>query len=383
MEFKLAPARTRRDSRELSFKFGIEEEYFLCEESSLQPAMRTPDDLFTYRNPQNGTRINREMLQAQVEVATRPHVSSRAAREDLKTLRGTAAEAAAQHGLSIIAAGTHPTANWRESVHSPKERYRELMESLQIVGRRNMLCGMHVHVELPDPDSRIDVMTRMLPYVPLLLALSTSSPCWHGECTGLKGYRLTAYDELPRTGMPELFRTFEEYEAYVAALTACGAIPDASYVWWSVRPSHKYPTLELRAPDSCTRLDDAVAVAALYRCLVRHLYLNTEVNADLDAVDRAIAVENKWRAQHLGVQASFVSPAGAVSVREMLDAVLQQVGPDAETMNCLDEVWDCCRIVSDGSSADEQLRRLGDHAADGAEMFRPMLQWLARTTVGQ
>src|SRR5690349_22279260 len=114
--------------------------------------------------------------------------------------------------------------------------------------------------------------------------------------------------------MPELFRTFQEYEAYLAALVASGAIPDASYVWWSVRPSHKYPTLELRAPDSCTRLDDVVAIAALYRCLVRHLYFNSEVNADLDAVDRAIALENKWRAQHLGVEASFVSPGGAISV---------------------------------------------------------------------
>jgi glutamate---cysteine ligase / carboxylate-amine ligase len=383
MEFKIAPARGQRRSRDLSFDFGIEEEYFLCEEASLQPAMRTPDDLFTYRSPQNGAGVNREMLQAQIEVATRPHDSCRAAREDLITLRGTAAEAAAQYGLCIIASGTHPTADWRESVQSPKERYRELMKGLQIVGRRNMLCGMHVHVELPGADSRVDVMTRILPYVPLLVALSTSSPYWHGEGTGLKGYRLAAYDELPRTGMPELFRTFQEYEAYLAALVASGAIPDASYVWWSVRPSHKYPTLELRAPDSCTRLDDVVAIAALYRCLVRHLYFNSEVNADLDAVDRAIALENKWRAQHLGVEASFVSPGGAISVLEMLDGVLRQVGPDAETMNCVEEVFDCYRIISDGSSADEQLRRFRHDAADGAGMFRPVLEWLARTTVRQ
>jgi glutamate---cysteine ligase / carboxylate-amine ligase len=381
MEFKVIPARTIRRSRDFSFNFGIEEEYFLCNEGSLQPAMRTPDELFAHRSARTGTGLNREMLQAQIEVTTRPHTNCQHARDELIALRATAAEAAAEHGLTIIGAGTHPTANWRESVHSPKERYRELMDGLQIVGRRNMLCGMHVHVELPDADSRIDVMTRMLPYLPLILALSTSSPFWHAECTGLKGYRLTAYDELPRTGMPELFRTSDEYEAYVAALTASGAIPDASHVWWSIRPSHKYPTLELRAPDCCTRLDHALAIAALYRCLVRHLYLNAEVNADLDAVDRAITVENKWRAQRFGVEASFVSPAGAIKVSDMLDAVIEQVASDAETMNCLEDVLDCRSIVTQGSSADEQLRRVRDDATDSLEMFRPVLQWLARTTL--
>jgi glutamate---cysteine ligase / carboxylate-amine ligase len=121
--------------------------------------------------------------------------------------------AAGEHGLAVLASGTHPSADWREALHGPKDRYLELMHELQMVGRRNMLCGMHVHVEVADLDTRIEVMNRMIPYVPLLLALSTSSPSWRGQSTGLKGYRLTAYDELPRTGLPELFSAIDDRDA--------------------------------------------------------------------------------------------------------------------------------------------------------------------------
>ena len=134
-------------------------------------------------------------------------------------------------------------------MQSPKDRYTQVMDDLQMIGQRNMLCGMHVHVELPEPRRRVDVMSRMLPYVPLFIALSASSPFWQGRTTGLKGYRLAAYDELPRTGLPELFRTEADYDTYVDAMVRSGAIKDSSHLWWAVRPSLNYPTLELRAPD--------------------------------------------------------------------------------------------------------------------------------------
>ncbi len=176
MEFELKPRRIARVSPLGSFQFGIEEEYFLCDGATLQPAMSTPETLFAHGDAGTGARLNREMLQAQAEVATHPHTGCRSARDELIQLRHVAAEAAAKHGLAILASGTHPTADWRQAVHSPKQRYDELMQGLQMVGQRNMLCGMHVHVQVPDPDTRIDVMARMIPYVPLLLALSTSSP---------------------------------------------------------------------------------------------------------------------------------------------------------------------------------------------------------------
>src|SRR5919106_5205653 len=150
---------------------------------------------------------------------------------------------------------------------------------------------MTVQLKIPAPDARVDLMYRMLPYLPLFLALSTSSPFWQSRRTGLKGYRLAAYDELPRTGVPELFRTRQDFDAYVAALVRAGVIEDSSYVWWAIRPSLLNPTLELRAPDSCTLVEDSIAIAALYRTLARHLFFNRQHNADLNAVSRAIVVE--------------------------------------------------------------------------------------------
>jgi carboxylate-amine ligase len=350
------------------FQFGIEEEYFLSDAQSLQVPSETPDALFKTADFGTSGHIGREFLQAQIEVATEPHCHAADSRQELLRLRQNAAAAAAQHGLAILACGTHPQAFWRESVRSPKDRYAKVMDDLQMIGQRNMLCGMHVHVEFPDPSRRVDVMSRMLPYLPLFIALATSSPFWQGRDTGLKGYRLAAYDELPRTGLPELFRTNAEYDAYVAAMVASGAMEDASHLWWAIRPSLKYPTLELRAPDCCTRLDDTVAIAALYRSLARFLYAHPDHNAGLNVVDRALAVENKWRAQRYGAQGSFVTRSGSAAVGEMLNRALELVAADADALGCTDEVEHCRTIVAEGTSADAQLRIFTENKHEGAEI---------------
>ncbi|MGA7432727.1 MAG: YbdK family carboxylate-amine ligase, partial [Xanthobacteraceae bacterium] len=201
------------------FKFGVEEEYFLSDAKTFDVPAETPDELFETADFGISGRIEREFLQAQIEVATEPHCRVGDARVELLRLRQNAAAAAAEHGLVVLACGTHPLAHWRQSVQSPKDRYSHVMDVLQMIGQRNMLCGMHVHVEFPDPRRRVDVMARILPYLPLFIALSASSPFWQGHATGLKAYRLAAYDELPRTGLPELFANNTEYDAYVAALT--------------------------------------------------------------------------------------------------------------------------------------------------------------------
>ena len=225
-----------------TFKFGIEEEFFLVDADTKSAARAMPAAFLRAAKAATGGQVSGELLQAQVEIATLPHTDMATAREELRFLRQTAAKVAAEHGLAILAAGTHPTAVWRDMQQTESERYDAVMHDLQMIGQRNMLCGMHVHVELPDPDDRVDLMTRMLPYLPLFVALATSSPFWSSRPTGLKGYRLAAYDELPRTGVPELFRTKEEFDAYVAALVRSGVMEDASYVWWrsvprsSIRP---------------------------------------------------------------------------------------------------------------------------------------------------
>jgi carboxylate-amine ligase len=315
-----------------TFAFGIEEEYFLIDAETKLVASDVPPEFFEAAKAATEGRISTEFLQPQIEVISSPHVDMGEARRELRHLRRTVSEVAAEHGLAILASGTHPTAHWRQALQTSKQRYDTVMHDLQMIGQRDLLCGLHVHVELPDPDERIGVMCRMLPYLPLFVALSTSSPFWQERQTGLKGYRLAAYDELPRTGVPELFRTQEEFDSYVAALVRAGVIEDASYIWWAIRPSLNNPTLELRAPDSCTLVEDAIAVAALYRTLTRHLFVNRWRNSKLDAVARAVVVENKWRAQRYGVHGTFVTDEGAVTVGDMLERAIADTASDASEL---------------------------------------------------
>jgi len=359
------------------YSFGIEEEYFLADRKTLDVATQTPNDLFEAASWSTGGQAMREMLQAQLEVATNVHIHANDAREELKFLRREVAAVAAQYGFAIMACGTHPTASWRYSQPSPKPRYEDMIEDLRALGHRNMLCGMHVHVQLPDPERRFTLMRAMIPYLPLFIALSTSSPFWHANETGLKGYRLAAYDELPRTGLPELFGSRSEYEEYVAALVRSGVMPDESYVWWGMRPSSRHPTLELRAPDVCTRVDDAVAIASLYRTLSRYLYERPHLSEQVTNVDRAIAVENKWRAQRYGTNCIFATRDGPVEIRQMLSALLDDLSADAAALAVQRELEECKKILERGNSADAQLRVYRNSGRNLGEVNR----WIAQATV--
>jgi carboxylate-amine ligase len=366
-----------------AYSFGIEEEYFLVDARTKFVTRAMPEMFLKAAKDATNDQVAGEFLQSQVEVRTLPHNDIRTARAELRHLRQTLAKIAADHGLAILAAGTHPTADWGKAQQSDGERYDTVMDDLQMIGRRNMLCGLHVHVELPDPDDRVDVMTRMLPYLPLFIALATSSPFWRSRPTGLKGYRLAAYDELPRTGVPELFRSKDEFDAYVAALVQAGVMEDSSYVWWSMRPSLNHPTLELRAPDCPTLVDDSIAIAALYRSLMRRLVRNPEINRDIDAVGRAIVVENKWRAQRYGVRGTLVGDRGALSVADFVEQVLDETAADAEALGCLSEMQRCRTIVGAGTSADAQMAVYEAHGKteDRASALSAVTDWLALATL--
>jgi glutamate---cysteine ligase / carboxylate-amine ligase len=368
-----------------AYTVGIEEEYFLVDAETKTVAAERPEAFFAAAKAALGAQLRGELLQSQIEVSTEPHHDMATAATELRHLRATIGTIAAEHGLAILAAGTHPTAVWECALQSPAIRYDAVMDDLQMLGQRNMLCGLHVHVELPQGEDRVDVMCRMLPYLPLFVALATSSPFWRSRPTGLKGYRLAAYDELPRTGVPELFRKSEEFEAYIAALTRAGIIDDASYVWWALRPSLQHPTLELRAPDCCTFVDDSIAIAALYRSLARRLCRNPWLNSGMSAVARAIVVENKWRAQRYGVNGTFANPdgSGAVTVAEMLEQVLADVAPDAEELGCTRHLARCRAIVGAGTSADAQLAVFEAHEKNESRerALDAVNDWLAAATL--
>jgi carboxylate-amine ligase len=365
------------------FTFGIEEEHFLVDAETNGLVSGMCEAFFNEAGAALGRRVAREFLLPQVELITSPHHRMAAARDELRGLRRAVAEIAARHGLATLAAGTHPTGAWREVGQTPKDRYDVVMDDLQMIGQRDLLCGTHIHVELPQEVDRIDVMCRMLPHIPLLLALSTSSPFWQSRRTGLKGYRLAAYDELPRTGLPELFRNQAQFDSYVKALVRAGVMEDSSFVWWAIRPSLKHPTLELRAPDSCTLVDDSIALAALYRTLVRHLACNPTRNANIDAVTRAVAVENKWRAQRHGVRGTLVTEEGAVTVAELLDRVIAETADDADALGCKEEIRRCQASAAAGTSADAQLAVYEAHRGIGGrdQALQAVTHWIASATL--
>jgi carboxylate-amine ligase len=370
------------------YTLGIEEEYFVFDAKTRRAVTRANKKFLASAKQRLGDRVMTEMLQMQIEVATPPCETLQQAREHLVNFRLTLAEEAEKQKLGIAAMGTFPLALWPEQTVTPGARYDAIIDDLQMVGMRNMLCGMHVHVEVPEPDARVDLMMRLTPYLPLLLALSASSPFWQAHATGLHGYRLAAYDELPRTGLPELFRTKTDYDEFVSALTWAKIIPDASYIWWAIRPSIRYPTIELRIADSCTRLEDALAIAALYRCLVRALDRDRALNAGFDRVGRAITVENKWHAQRYGISATFVEPfrRSTVTAKQWLDEILDYVAEDIAAFNCQAEIARAVQIVALGTSADAQIGIYAKSKAAGRRRLtalKDVIDWAAAETLAQ
>ncbi len=373
------------------YQFGIEEEFFVIDAASRAIQKRQPADF----RQELAEQVEREtgrgqladaVLPWQIGVSTASTLSMRDAADSLRHLRQLAGTVGEQHGLGILAAGTHPTAIWDSARDAKASRNDAMGAGLQMMAERNMVCGLHVHVELPDPDMRVDVMRRIVPYIPYFIALSTSSPFWGSKRTGLMGYRLAASDELPRTGLPEMFENNADYERYVNALVSARMMSDSSSVWWVVRPSRTSPTLELRAPDSCTRLEDTLAIAALYRALVRFLVRNPYHNADVGTVDRAIADENKWRAQRYGVHGSFVDLAQrrAISVGDAVEGLLNLVAEDADALGSLNELMQIRTIAGQGTSADMQLAMFEEarhRTGNKRDALMAVKTWLAHTTL--
>jgi len=371
------------------FRFGIEEEYFVNDAAKRDAARARTQEFFAQCRRNFPNDIHREMLEPQVEVAIEPCLDFAEARQRLSALRSSLGEIARAQDLSVMASGTHPLAIWtRVRATAGQPRYGKVMHDLQMIGSRTVVCGMHVHVEVPDLAQRVDIMNRVQPYLPLLLALSTSSPFWQAQRTGLLGYRLAAYRELPRTGLPDLFDGVADYQRYIDTLVAARAIESSNYVWWVVRPSLKHPTLELRVADSCTRLDDTIAIAALYRCLVRHLSLDLKLNAGQTGASRAINDENGWRAQRYGIHGSFVDEASrsAKPVGQVLDEVLDLVSDDARALGCEREVDLCRWIIARGTSADQQLTLYTEGLGRGLssrDALAGVVDWLSAETMGE
>ena len=266
-----------------------------------------------------------------------------------------------------MAASTHPFAAWGEQKRTEKDRYNELAENLQGVVRRLVISGMHVHVGIDDDDLRIDLMNQVSYFLPHLLALSTSSPFWQGKDTGLRSYRLAVWDELPRTGLPEQFESFGEYNRHVQILIEAGIIDEPTKIWWDIRPSGRFPTLEMRICDLCPRLADTVAIAALYRCILRMLWRLRRQNQRWRRYANMLIRENRWRAQRYGCDGELIDFGirRMVPFADLLEELLEMTRPDAEHFGCLTEIEHTRSILTHGTSARRQVQIYEAGLADG------------------
>ena len=341
---------------EPTLTLGVEEEYLIVDPETRDLA-EPPEEALKKCGQRLQNLVKPEFMKSQIEVATNVCGTIKEIRKELVELRSIIAEVLAEFNLAPIAASTHPFATWETQIHTDKERYNILAENMQAVVRRLLISGMHVHVGVEDDEMRIEIMNQVTYFLPHLLALSTSSPFWRGQKTGLKSYRLCVFDELPRTGLPERFESYGEYRRHVTVLIEAGLIKDATMLWWDVRPSATFPTIEMRITDICTRVDDAVCLAALYLCVIRMLYRLRRSNQKWRNYTNMLVNENRWRAQRYGIDEGLVDFGKGTSVPfgDLLEELLEIIAEDAEAMGCLDEVHHARNIMKTGTSAHRQL----------------------------
>jgi carboxylate-amine ligase len=371
---------------EPAFTIGIEEEYLLVDRVSRDLAADAPSALIEDCARELHGQVGPEFLRSQIEVGTKVCRSVQEARGELARLRELVARVGAGYGLAPIAAATHPFARWSAQKHTDKERYNVLARDMQALARRLLICGMHVHVGIDDDDLRIDLMGQVGYFLPHLLALSTSSPFWDSEETGLKSYRLAVFDELPRTGLPPLFESFGEYQRHLRIMTGAGLIEDGTKLWWDVRPSARFPTLEMRITDIPTRLDDSICIAAIYVSILRMLYRLRRLNQRWRRYSAMLVNENRWRAQRYGIDEGLVDfgRGAIVPYAELMEELIALVREDAEALGCVREVEHAREILRRGTSAHHQLKVYHEALEAGASRVQALtavVDWLIAETV--
>jgi glutamate---cysteine ligase / carboxylate-amine ligase len=371
--------------KEPPFTVGIEEEYLLVDPRSRDVAHDPPAALLKEATELGGGQVTPEFLRCQIEVGTRVCRSMAEARADLARLRSIVVDVSRKHGLAPIAASTHPFARTKDQIHTDKERYFALASEMQAAARRMMICGMHVHVGIDDDELRIDLMNQMSYFLPHLLALSCSSPFWEGEQTGLKSFRLTVFNSLPRTGLPERFASYGEFRRHLDTLIRNGLIQDTTKLWWDLRPSSRYPTLETRVMDCCTSVDDSICLAALVVTTLRMLFRLRRANQAWRHYPTVLIAENRWRAMRYSYDEQLLDLARSelVPFSQLVEELLALVREDAEALGCVKEVEHARTILKRGTSAHRQLAVYDEARARGAssrEALEAVVDFLVRET---
>ena len=342
----------------LAMTLGVEEEFFLVDPGTRDllpdPDPRIFEDCENNRGPH---KIVAEFLRSQIEATTRVCHSVGEVREALVETRRLVIDAAANHGAAVMAASTHPFAAWRNQVVTAGRRYEQFATTYQQAVRELLVGGMHIHAGFGDSDSRVRVMTALRQHLPLLHALSASSPFSSGGETGFKSYRITLFSSLPRTGLPAPLGTWDEFDRLVTNYQRMDFIQDSTELWWHIRPSRAFPTVELRICDVCHTIEEAVCVVALYASLVRYLLrLDMEGRLPAEPPTELIA-ENCWLAQRYGVLAFLgdTGGKGRMDIDELAHSLVDDLAEDARALNCEPELRFALNVIRNGTGADRQI----------------------------
>src|SRR5438132_5873959 len=339
------------------FTLGIEEEFQIVD--PLTRELRSHVTEFLDEGKMIlGEQIKPEMIQSQIEVGTGICKNIQEARADISNLRGVISSLAEKNGLKIVAASTHPISRWQDQKIFDDDRYELLVQELQTVARSLLIFGLHVHVGIPDRERQIHIMNASRYFLPHVLALSTSSPFWMGHNTGLKSYRSEIFKQFPRTDIPDHFDSYPGFQRYVALLIKTGCINDGKQIWWDSRPHPFFPTLEFRICDIPTRVDDTIAIAALFQAIVAKLYKLIDKNLGFRLYRRALIQENKWRAVRWGLDGKLIDfgKQKEVPVRDLILELLEFVDDVVDELGSRKELEYIHIILEGGTSADRQLK---------------------------
>ncbi len=356
---------------------GIEEEYQIIDPETRELTSYISEFLdegaMVFRD-----QVKPEFLQSQVEVGSHVCRNIKEARQEVTRLRCIVADIAEKNGRKIVAAGTHPFSHWQDQIITDKDRYKGLVADMRMIAQRLLIFGTHVHVGIPDPDLRIDVMNQMTYFVPHIFALSTSSPFWMGQNTGLKSYRSVVFEDLPRTGLPEYFDSAQEYDRFLHTLISTGCIDEATKIWWDIRPHPKFPTLEFRMCDCVTKVDEVIAIAALIQAVVAKLIQLRKKNQSWRIYRRSFIAENKWRAIKDGLDGQLIDfgKEEAVPLRFLLTELLELIDDVVDELGVHQEIEYIHTMLKEGTSADRQLRVYRE-----TDRLEPVVDMLVEETV--
>jgi carboxylate-amine ligase len=342
------------------YTLGVEEEYMLLDGDTLDLVQHIDTILADMSGHELEPRINPELMQAVLEIATPVCRDAAEVESQLRTLRGYVAATAAQRGLKVGSAGTHPFSLFERQRITARDRYRNLVDQMQYIARRELIFGLHIHVAVDDAEKAIQVVNGLLPQLAPLLALSASSPFWRGEATGLASSRQMVFAAFPRSGPPPRFRNYQDYAEVIGQLEKTGCIADYTHIWWDIRLHPRYGTVEVRICDAVSRVEDAVALTAYCQSLVKLLSEQHDAGEEIPSYHRILTTENKWLAARYGLEAPIMDLVtgrrNRIPVAQLVRRTLRAIEPHARELGCDRELEGIKGILGRGNGSDRQLR---------------------------